>query len=103
MEAGKELNALIEYEVFRKPEGWVKDWADHLSPLMQNLMIPDYSTDIAAAWLVADKLGLSVLKVTEGWQARKFVSMRDESASNAKTAPLAICLAALKAVGVAVS
>jgi hypothetical protein len=55
-------------------------------------------TDIAEAWQVAEKLGLSVLKVVEGWQARRFVSMRDETSSNGPTAQVAICRCALLAV-----
>ena len=51
---------------------------------------------IAAAWQVVERLGLSVLKVDEGWQARKSVAMYDDSSVTADTAPLAICLAALK-------
>jgi hypothetical protein len=56
------------------------------------------STEIAPAWEVVEKLGLSVLKVQDGWQARKHVSMSDETSSNGETAPLAICRAALLAL-----
>lgn len=70
-----------------KPAG-MKRFADRAE-------FPKYSTDISAAWEVAEELGLSVLKVAEGWQARSVVSIRDETSSNGDTAPLAICRCAL--------
>lgn len=73
--------------------------------LFVHIGLPFYSTDIAAGWRVVEKLGLSVLydELTKRWQARKHVSVYDETASKwCDTAPRAICLAALKAVGVEV-
>ena len=60
-----------------------------------------YSTDIAAAWEVVEELDLSMypLACTVGW---RFEFDRNEGAE-AETAPLAICLAALKAKGINVT
>lgn len=77
-------------------------------------VLPHYSTDIAAAWAVATKLGLTVIPVEEWWQAGRSsgtVLFRKSEADTggelfiedfrmanpavALTAPLAICLAAL--------
>ena len=75
---------------------------------------PPYSTDIAAAWLVVEKmqeLGYPVLRLSSGdslgdkWQfhcsdAWRQVSHEEDKDffANADTAPLAICRAALKAL-----
>lgn len=78
--------------------------------------IPHYSTDIAAAWPVVEKLCLSVLRnANDEYLVGKFdetVWNGDEwvdgqmvcilRPSEAATAPLAICLAALRVVGVGV-
>lgn len=66
--------------------------------------LPDYSSDIADAWEVVEKLesedpGYFNLSVTTppGW----YVTFVDpDSCAYADTAPLAICLAALKAKGI---
>lgn len=76
------------------------------------MRLPYYSTDIAAAWEIlehfrlqdkgllieADKRGYTVTNANDfmlrGWDAGQVFEI------NAATAPLAICLAALKAVGV---
>lgn len=62
--------------------------------------VPPYSTDIAAAWGVVEKLrergfGFSL---NDGWIAW-FLAGRSDWHADAETAPHAICLAALKAVG----
>ena len=59
--------------------------------------VPEYSTDIAAAWLVVEELGpkhmITLRRTTGGWWAH--IGLVDEWA---ETAPLAICRAALTAV-----
>lgn len=69
--------------------------------------VPHYSTDIAAAWEVVERLradhgDYSVIVCwaheTQQWVCSDFDSMTWEGAG--ETAPLAICRAALKAVGV---
>ena len=70
------------------------------------LPLPHYSTDIAAAWEVVEKLRVEGLRLrlveyTDGFYAA-FGAMAIDTApwqaSQVETAPLAICLAALKAV-----
>ncbi len=88
LEAGRDLDALVAEKVMGETCLFTA---------------PAYSTDIAAAWQVVDKLhALSFyLEVgSAGWMAR-FANISATEAS-AATAPLAICLAALKAVGVTV-
>lgn len=81
--------------------------------------LPEYSTDIASAWLVVERMrvlgwtfgiddlgystdekNLSVLTDAPLWRAR-FDTLNNErwAWQEAATAPLAICLAALEALG----
>lgn len=75
----------------------------------QPVPIPNYANDIAAAWQVAEKLRLVVRPTVTGqWCAavlfsgsgRAGCSTVEETYAEARTAARAICLAALKAVGV---
>lgn len=70
------------------------------------MVLPSYSTDIAAAWKVVEKLKDFEVRVTktwcETWNCQTW-SNRDIDCGNIErtdgtTAPHAICLAALKAV-----
>lgn len=65
---------------------------------------PAYSTDIAAAWQIVEKLKLAVGPSDSGlvgwWAARNTPSLPMSPLAAADTAPMAICLAALKVVGV---
>ena len=100
MEAGRELDALVAEKVMGAKVVFVEN-------------VPYYSTDIAAAWEVVNHL------LCHGWDEKYFfrlhydnvdlwdASFYKESSSDgggpdvwgtADTAPLAICLAALKAV-----
>jgi len=76
--------------------------------------VPMVSTDIAAAWQVVEKfahtsrnkvgleLGFSNFRLTaypvRGWNCHLGIDGKDGVSANADTAPLAICLAALKAI-----
>ena len=77
---------------------------------------PHYSTDIVAAWEVVEKLGnwhgfdfiisipvqkLGDEKYEAGWYEQSHDGPESRAVGYADTAPLAICLAALKAVGYA--
>lgn len=73
--------------------------------------IPSYSTDIAAAWEVAEKLSqlcFGLWRVGDEWECEldsndgRFLVAGDSVHvfGSGISAPLAICLAALKAVGV---
>jgi len=71
--------------------------------------LPNYSTDIKAAWEVVEKFSDESFELDhfcDGVWTCKFRWVDDEGESEAeakaKTAPRAICLAALKAMGVEV-
>ena len=98
MEAGRELDALIAEKVMDDMLAGIR--LDG-SPMFDD--IPHYSTQIADAWLVVEKLGKSF----DVSRCRKFqeieawfweASFHNGPDAQADTAPLAICLAALKAV-----
>jgi hypothetical protein len=79
-----------------------------------------YSTDIESAWRVVEKMGLSVVRSEDGWYALapediehgtvrgtdypkiSLILAEGERPEPQATAPMAICLAALQAVGVKV-
>ena len=134
MNAGRELDALVAEKVmgwvFNLPPPsnkyycleakakygdashpvWVKTHDGYQCGLCNS--IPDYSTSIAEAWGVVEKLKSMGLAVWVGYEAGEWVCMCGEeidfvllpeispdSQGWAETAPLAICLTALKAVG----
>jgi len=122
MEAGKQLDALVAekifgYKVFRR------DYVDGARFFFEDTdgaptyLYMNYSTDIAAAWEVVEKLrelnNGSVLEFRLTWSGKEYgipgfvfriwesdLPHVDLLPFEAKTAPHAICLAALKAVGV---
>jgi hypothetical protein len=104
MEAGREMDALVAELVM----GWEKrvfgDGVDywHLpGGAICELDAPHYSTDIAAAWQVVEKLPFSVY-VEVRWDGKNAEAWFDSGSqtweASAPTAPLAICRAALLAV-----
>lgn len=102
----RKIDCLIARHIFNKP--W--EWSDTLNaPVTASLdaeLYPLYSSSIAAAWEVVEKLGgVSTgsgycvdISYDGGW----IVSIGNYCESNQDTAPMAICLAALKAKGVEV-
>lgn len=102
MKAGRELDALVAEKVM----GWNCELREcHTRKVLHSEYggPPHYSTDIADAWLVVEKIDqqVTVTKCADGW----LVTIDDYFCHGgveimAGTAPLAICLAALKAVGV---
>lgn len=93
---GRELDALVAEHVM--------DVNAHANSKMNPL--PYYSTDIAAAWQVVEKLAKKeILFVIDNLMPGKSFRVtahnikRTEFFAYAETAPHAICLAALKAVG----
>lgn len=133
MKPGRELDALVAEKVM----GWVSvskehhwnyvrgypaGWPDEYSGLPPDGYTGDdefrrdyrkihaYSSSIADAWLVVEKLKETKGRVsvdwfedTIGYRWHVYVGEGDEqSVVGAETAPHAICLAALKAVGVEV-
>lgn len=104
MPAGRALDALIEYHIMktqvpRNSDGHLsRSWVDGYG--YENTF---YSTDIAAAWDVVEKLN------RDGWYVSVFTGHKFECALShpnpkrgnyckGETAPLAICRAALLAV-----
>lgn len=118
----RELDALVAEKVM----GWVKSSDEHgdiyseqsVSYVMHyrtdvphgmrndstTAELPFFSSQIAAAWTVVDHMRYngSLLELEEektGWWAR-FSGGEKDLLLNQQTAPMAICLAALKAAGV---
>lgn len=93
MRAGRELDALIAERVMGKK-------VDQSSPCLEDgSLIPRYSTHIADAWLVVERFeNVEVEKFYHAYTAAVHIENRAYSIQE-ETAPLAICLAALKAVG----
>lgn len=112
MEPGRELDALIAEKVMGLVEfatyagkakasmGWGKngdDWKNLRS-------LPNYSTDISAAWEVVEKYFGTVGHTTignmanEGYYCELFNGKEFVRASSVESAPHAICLAALKVI-----
>jgi hypothetical protein len=107
---GRELDALVAEKVMGRrftrhlcePGTPPHEWVDS--------DVPEYSTDIAAAWGVVEKLrehfaGVEVMALTKTnanpnyFEAKLWANTWVHSFAEAPTAPHAICLAALKAVG----
>lgn len=122
MKPGRELDALVAKKVlglsvfiglYQSDRDYRGQWDEDLlySPYTDNptyqIPVPHYSTDIAAAWEVVEKLkalnenGDFHLEHLWGfWRVSTCNSPSGWSAwTRGQTAPHAICLAALKAVG----
>jgi hypothetical protein len=128
LEAGPELDALIEADVM----GHAGPFCPHIKATFADTprfdsrythavedcglpSVPPYSTDIAAAWQVVEKLKAKYPQRNDpiddetfrifyegtAWPEEPWVAGFGDSdnACSAATAPLAICRAALKAVG----
>ncbi len=118
MDAGREMDALIAEKVMgiELPK-WI--FQEHgLTTKTSREVVPDYSTDIAAAWQVVEKMRSNgyFYEVTENIEdpsiycamfvdrSTSYYDTYESGWSNeqwaaASTAPHVICLAALKAVG----
>ena len=103
MPAGREMNLLIADKVMLLPCVDDPPGDGRNCPRCGYL---DYSTDIAAAWEVAEKMratyGVSLYwrskRKGEGCWVAKFLHRSHAHEATGDTAPLAICRAALKAV-----
>lgn len=111
MPAGRELDALVAEKVMEEnfpkkmafPTGKGKELL--VLELGRAISLPHYSTNIAAAWQVVEKLGpplvFNLLRRSEKYEAR-FVEIVDDGSqhfiASDKNAPLAICRAALEVV-----
>lgn len=111
LKAGRELDALVAEKVLGWKRGkrfgngngeWEIPGRENDSYKLTCYRTPDYSTDIAAAWEIVEKLSMWVCPANNGhdWTAGR-LSLEEPSPEGgtwAETAPHAICLAALKAV-----
>ena len=115
MEAGRELDALVAEKVMGKRIKWREDDDALLefnailqhtdgTPFESWIGIQGYSTDIAAAWNIQMKMRFCLIpRIDGGWNALPWEDISrtgplPTSAGSARTAPLAICRAALLAV-----
>lgn len=111
MPAGGELDLMVHREIMHSidaridDDGVPREDAKVRTTFKCRVRIPEYSTDIAAAWEVFERvLKEHTLILTGDWEiAGGFVITDDldcpsEVFVRANTAPLAICRAALKAV-----
>lgn len=97
-----ELNALVAKRVMDAYN--VREFSGEWTQVDPGLyQLPDYANDIAAAWQVVEKLPyyVEISKTSDGRYFCKVNPM--EATAQADTAPRAICLAALDAVGVRVA
>ena len=111
MNAGRELDALIAEKVMglagvRDGKSWLygDNWTYHKKGVL--CLVPHYSTQIADAWQVVEKMkehgadehnGITIMYDENRWYVE--FPLPSWEYAEAPTAPLAICLAALKAVG----
>lgn len=87
-----------EMEGFRIKNKGVHDECGNWYPILT----PYYSTDISAAWEVVKKLGTwpQVMEKAENYYKWTIGYIGENYTGEADTAPLAICLAALKTKGI---
>jgi len=103
MKPGRELDALIAEKVFGLEVEWKEGFGSkEVFPVSRLTAIPEYSTDIAAAWLVVEKLkgrepSIAYEGEKYGWEVSLTIN-HEIFCIYGKSAPHAICLAALKAV-----
>lgn len=116
MKPGRELDALIAEKVMGRQVVETDDcngqdnlWLNQFSEYGDQLGLPNYSTDIAAAWTVVEKfkavarIEKQFLGGNAEWFCELSIDIGEGSGSAiSPSAPHAICLAALKAVGVEV-
>jgi hypothetical protein len=99
MPAGREMDGLVAEGVYGYKREGERRWNTGKGFWVND--IPRYSTDIASAWFVVNKLYLVVGRVHPGdpnslWVATRGWDSYDGRDSVGETAPLAICRAALK-------
>lgn len=117
MKPGRELDALVAEKVMGLSyyPVWTNSYGQHVphavfdKGVKQNVVtcgyLKPYSTDIAAAWEVVEKFNGLYIGESESDPGRhwwQFVDSNEQDSyigAEGKTAPHAICLAALKAVG----
>lgn len=114
MTPGRELDTLVaekvfKYSIFKKRwkegshSGFIDSWIDSAGFEIPG-QLPEYSTDISAAWEVVEKLRpelcIEIMPWGDNYHVRVLsVTLEQKSRASCRSAPHAICLAALKAVG----
>jgi len=118
LQPGPELDALVaekvmgwEYVIDGEGTGWVDKATEQFvtgynndDPSQPEIAPPPFSTSIAAAWEVVEKLKsdnrtIDISSATPGWRAIIDECHDWKVEVRAETAPRAICLAAMKASG----
>lgn len=99
MKPGRELDALIAEKVMGMNVQHGRVWSQE-GKCLRETDLPSYSTDIAAAWEVVEKLKLGLLPDGDKWIAGQAdrAGLETSNLCWGDTAPHAICLAALNAV-----
>ena len=108
MKAGRETDAVVAEKIMGvQIPGWL-EIPDGLSTMTSYEIVSPYSTNIGAAWQVVEVMhakGFNVsITADHGWRTRWECCVMlpggdRPNCKDADTAPLAICLAALFAVG----
>lgn len=100
----RELDKLVAEKVM-----WLDVYTDTFGPLTKTgkriYLVNDYSTNIAAAWQVFEKIReaypdrhIKIECIADSWS----VTIGSLGVGGVDTAPMAICLAALHAMGVSI-
>ena len=96
--------AMAAYKKFwPDPSTWPEETLSRWHDGWGTLIVENFSTDIAEAWMIVEKLNMA-LTLHSGYDEAHFWRCRfgldsHEDERSAPTAPLAICLAALAAIG----
>lgn len=102
MEAGRELDAKIAEKVFGKPKLSELSEIPKVSEIFlraaQFMQIPNYSTNMAAAWEILIKIGLPYSITNDGIGNILVRFDNGKFSASAKSEPHAICLAALEVI-----
>lgn len=104
MQVGEELDALVAEKVFNRLITWNRAFQylteeERESNIKAFVTIPEYSTNIVAAWEVVEKIKTKFIEIW--YDGKKWVceiGVHDHITATAETAPHAICLAALLAL-----
>lgn len=101
----KQIDALVAEKIFpeKVTEAWGKKWFIDKEEGNQKYLtfIPKFTEDIAAAWQVVEKMNkpFFIWKDIDGYYGARFDSMKYSSRDIVEPAA-AICIAALRTVGV---
>lgn len=101
MEPGRELDALIEQHVFGKRVEWIQDEVTDPYPIVPaeyGYIVENYSSDISAAWEVVEKRNRWFSLQWNGLEYVCEIGIDAPCKIGAKSAPEAICKAALLAI-----